>query len=179
MELLAKDAAFILEAEKRLRGRCRWTVAKSSRDGCARRVNFEARVSIGGTMPRGIWFRITVIPQYADTATFQLECDTPGFRAHLPLYRLDWNPAQTHLNGQHGPAELRGMFIDAGITHAHNCLDHIDDSTGLLRNGGVQTARIIKPDFSSYDEALLWVCDKLRIRNRGDIPPPPAQAEMF
>jgi hypothetical protein len=86
---------------------------------------------------------------------------------------------RAHRNGALGPLELQGLFIDEGVTHAHSCLDHIDDETGEVRAGGVHTARVIWPDFTTYDEALMWFCSQTRIINPGDIPPPPTQGEMF
>ena len=83
------------------------------------------------------------------------------------------------MNGALGPAELQGLYIDEGVTHAHSCLDHIDGQNGEVLDGGVHAARIISPDFGSFEEALIWFCRETRITNPGDIPPPPTQGEMF
>lgn len=180
MGLSGDDARYILEADKRLARRQPWSVAGGSRIGCARRVKFECRINLRSTMPRGIWFRASVIPQYADGATFQIECENLSYKSHIPLFRLDWRPMQVHVNSRGcGPEELQGLFIDAGVTHTHSCLDHIDAETGEIPPAGVHMARIVSPDFASYDQALIWFCRQTRIINSGDIPPPPMQGEMF
>jgi hypothetical protein len=180
MSLSGDDARYILETEKNVAKRLEWLAASGSRDGCARRVAFESRINLKGmSLPRGIWFRASVIPQYPDQATFQIECENPGVRAHIPLFRMEWRPMRSHRNGALGPEELQGLFIDVGVTHAHSCLDHIDSETGDVLAGGVHTARVVIPDPATYDEALIWFCTQTRIINPGDIPPPPAQGEMF
>jgi hypothetical protein len=178
MSLLGADARHILETEKRLLRRVDWSVTGGNRAGCARRVMFESRVNMKSTVPRGVWFRASLIPQFADSATFQLECESPGAKARIPLFRLDWRPMGVHRNGGLGPPELRGLFIEAGVTHVHSCLDHIDEETGELGSGSL-TARVVSPDFDSYDAALIWFCEKTRILNLGDIPPPPTQGELL
>lgn len=179
MSLSGDEARHIMGTDKRLLRRLPWSVAASSRDGCARRVKFESRVILGATMPRGVWVRVSLIPQYADRATFQLECENPGVRSHIPLFRLEWNPMRPHVNGPHGPEELHGLFIDAGVTHAHSCLDHIDAATDEVPPTGVHSARVVTPDFDTYDAALLWFCKQTRIVNPGDVPPPPTQGELL
>jgi hypothetical protein len=180
MSLLGADARYILETEKRVAKRLEWQPASSSRVGCARRVAFESRISLKGmSLPRGIWFRASVIPQYAGQATFQIECENPGTKSHIPLFRMEWRPMRSHKNGSLGPDELQGLFIDEGVTHAHSCIDHLDIEADEVLSGGVHTARIVTPDPATYDEALIWFCTQTRIVNPGDIPPPPAQGEMF
>jgi hypothetical protein len=84
-----------------------------------------------------------------------------------------------HTNAANGPEELHGLFIDAGVTHAHSCLDHIDAATDEVPATGVHSARIVTPDFETYDAALLWFCEQTRIVNPGELPPPPTQFELL
>jgi hypothetical protein len=56
---------------------------------------------------------------------------------------------------------------------------HLCRQTGRIRSGGVQTARQISPDFTSFQDVLNYVCAKLRIENMDEMPQPDAQAEMF
>jgi|ERR1700732_1705878 len=178
MTLSLTDAKSILETPKRLTNIHQWIVARN-REGCAQVLKFEARIEIDGVLPRGVWFRSIVIPQYTDTATFQLDCDQPSNRSHIPLYRLEWRPFRSHTNGNNGPEELRGLFFPAGTTHEHNCLDHASHKEGRILSGGVQTARKIEPDLVSFAEALRRACDILLIMNHEAIPPPKVQGELF
>lgn len=178
MTLLLTDARTILESPKRLVSIHDWQ-AKPNRDNRPAILTFEARIVIESAMPRGLWFRSHVWPQYPDSAMFQMECDLPENRSHLPLYRLEWRPFNTHMNGNCGPKELHGLFLDSGVTHEHSCLDNVAGGEDRIRAGGVQTARQIDPDFQSFLEALNYACDKLKITNREDIPSPSTQFEMI
>jgi hypothetical protein len=170
MTISIDDAKWILEAHKRLIGIREWEM-KPDKGRTSVVSTFEARIEINGTMPRGVWLRALVRPRYMDSATFQLECDLPGSRSHLPLYRLDWRPLSIHVNGNRGPEHLRGLMFGAGESHEHICLDHAIEHEGRIRAGGVQTATKIYPDFASYQDALAYVCGKLRLVNCADIPP--------
>ena len=142
--------------------------------------SFESRVGIAGTIRRGLWFRINIPARSPDSARFQLECDLPNSRSHLPLYRLDFKQIHTHTNSPTwGPSSLRGLFFCSGETHEHNCIYHVIPRLGKLRSGGVQTARKIHPDFANYDSALAYVCATLKIQNCDKIPARNAQAELF
>ena len=178
MQLSIADAKFILEAPKRLVDIRPWRSA-DNRHGCSVVHNFAARISIEGTLPRGLWFRCSKIWDFPLTGTFQLDCEQQGTRQHLPLYRLDWRPFGGHKNGPHGPEELRDIYLPEGVTHEHTCLFHSDERSGLILSGGVQTARPISPDFESFHEALRRACDRLSIRNHGEIPPPISQGELL
>src|SRR5271166_2285918 len=169
MTLSIEDAKLIITARKRLIGIREWHL-KPNR-GASVVSTFEARIEIDGTLPRGVWFRASVRPRQIDSATFQLECDLPDKRSHLPLYRLDWRPLSIHVNGQNGPEELRGLVFGAGESHEHICFDHSADREGRLRAGGVHSATKIDPDFPSYADALAYVCAKLNLSNCVEIPP--------
>ena len=170
MTLSIEDAKRIIAAPKRLIGIREWEI-KARGGNTSPYSAFEARVEIDGTIPRGLWFRANVRPRQMDSATFQLECDLPDNRSHLPLYRLDWRPLSNHLNGDHGPPKLRGLLFAAGESHEHSCLDHAIEHEGRIRTGGVQTATKIDPDFPTYQDALAYVCVKLTLVNCAEIPP--------
>jgi hypothetical protein len=178
MDLSIAEARWILEGGKRLVAIQSWRAAEN-RHGCSVVHNFSARIQMEGTIPRGIWFRMSKILDNPNTGTFQLDCEQPGAHVHVPLYRLDWHPFRSHVNGEFGPLELRRLFIPACVTHEHNCLYHADEQTGLIRSGGVQTARIVTTDFGSFHESMHYVCDTLHIENAGEIPLPIAQGELL
>jgi hypothetical protein len=178
MWLKVVDAQHFLECQKCLVGTNEWKRVEN-REGRAEKHTFEARIAIDGILPRGLWFRIVVYPRYPNTATFQLSCERIGSRSQHTLYRLEWRPLSPHLNGFHGPPELQGMPIPAGQTHEHSCLDHVAEAEGRIRSGDVQCARPIEPDFPNFAAALAFVCDKLKIKNCGDIPSPADQGSLF
>lgn len=179
MTLDIGDAKRILRANKVLMDIHPW-VSKPTRDGKCIQYSFESRIRADSSMPRGLWFRITVFPRYPDTTTFQMECDIPNSRSHMPLYRLDYRPIHTHSNSDDwGPMRLRGLFFEFGETHEHICLYHAIPKLKRLRSGGVHTARRIKPDFLDFDSALEHVCSVLNIQNGGMIPDRNAQGELL
>jgi len=171
MSISLAEARTIIETPKRLIDIRDWHV-KPNRETRAALYVYEARVRLAQSIPRGIWFRAHVFPAYPDTAKFQLDCEQPGTRAHLPLYRLEWRPVIPHTNGFAGPPELQGLFIPRGRTHEHICFDHAVEHEGRLRAGGVECARPIEPDFQTFSEALGRACAMLSIENCGEIPKP-------
>lgn len=177
MTLSVSDAKSILRAKKRLIDLHPWV--RKCRDGKEVQIEFKSRISVSSSMPRGLWFRCVLWASYPDVANIQLECDIPDNKSHLPLYRLDWKPLDTHLNGNFGPKNLRGLFFDVGETHEHCCLYNICHNDLIIRANGVQTARRITPDFLSYKDALIYVCARIGIVNLDEVPPPEAQGEMF
>lgn len=180
MTIPISDANYLLSADKQLIDLHAW-VRRGNREKKFPLLMFQSRVAIDGALPRGLWFRISVFPSYPDVATFQLDMEKPGVRTHLELYRLDWRPLTGHGNGMGDdcPDELRGLVLAAGDTHEHVCTDNVARAEDRIRASGVQAARKIEPDFDSYDAALAYVCDKLRIVNWREIPQSNAQNEMF
>jgi len=180
MTIPVTDAIFLLQSRKRLTDLHAWD-RKSNRDKKTPLLIFQSRVAIENALPRGVWFRISVIPQFQDSATFQLDVEKPGERSHLELYRLDWRPPTGHANGmgQDCPEELRGLVFSPGQTHEHICTDNLANAEGRLRASGVKAARKIEPDLENYDEALRYVCGRLFIENGNDIPASNAQTELF
>jgi hypothetical protein len=177
MTLLIAEAKRIIRARKRLVDLHPW--ANKSRDGKTLQSQFASRISIGGAIPQGLWFRCVIFPKYLDVATVQVEHEIPDRRQHLTLYRLEWHPLTSHGNGDIGPRCLRNQFFDVGESHEHCCMLHLCRETGRIRSGGVQTARRISPDFGSFQDVLGYVRAKLRIDNMDEMPHPDAQPEMF
>ena len=178
MTISLADAKHIFRAKKRLIDIHPWA-HKPTRDGKAVQCVFASRIKIDGTMPRGIWFRCTMFPKYPDTAAIQIECEILGSRSHIPLYRLDWRPIDTHTNADYGPKILRGEFFDFGTTHEHVFIYHAIPKMKRLRTGGVQTARKIEPDFATFKDTLAHSCATLRMENWVDVPPPNLQGELL
>jgi len=176
MKLSLEDAKHILRSRKTLIQISAWE--HKTRGASELQCAFQCRVMLDGAMPRGLWFRCTTFPRFPNTASFQLECDIPGNRSHLPLYRLDWHPLSPHPNGDFGPSCLRGSYMDVGQTHEHICVYHADLKKREIRAGGVQTAAVITPDFGDFNDALRYVCDTLKIGNLGDIPPQKSQGTL-
>lgn len=176
MELSLEEAVRYLEADKKLVVGGVWG-PKENREARSPILTYECRVQIEQALPRGLKFRISMFPLFPDSATFQLECDQPGQRTCITLYRLDWRPPSAHSNGiaESTPASLRGLSFLPRETHEHICTDNV--TTGELRiiKPRVQAARRVTPDPISYDEALAYVCGKLKIINERDIPPSNAQ----
>lgn len=180
MTIPLSDANYLLGADKQLIEMRSWVWSGN----CEKRsplLIFWSRILIDGALPRGLWFRISVFPKYPDVATFQMDMEKPGVRTHLELYRLEWRPLTGHVNGmgENCPEELKGLVFAAGDTHEHICNDNVGPIENRIRASGVQSARKIEPDFESYDAALAYVCDKLRIVNWRGIPQSTAQNEMF
>ncbi|ABF63521.1 hypothetical protein TM1040_0788 [Ruegeria sp. TM1040] len=146
--------------------------------GHEHRRGIECRVRIGGSMPRGVFFRIALFPRFRLRATFQLECERDSGRAHIPLYRLDVDPASAHQNKLFGPPEVHGIFLPQGKNHEHIFYDSLREDGGLRLHGAVQ-ARPVEADFTEFSEALAYVCDTLKINNRGDLPPPGDQGVLL
>jgi hypothetical protein len=174
MALGFEEARSYLEADKFLVGHDGWR-AKQNRDDRYPIHFLERRVRIDHAMPRGLRFRISVFPTFPDTATFQ--CEEPGRRSCLTLYRLEWRPISGHANGMGPPTppDLRGLSFLPGETHEHVCVDNVTHVEKRIIKPGVHAARRVEPDFASYDDALAYVCGKLRIANPGVIPPSNAQ----
>ncbi len=179
MTLEVADAKYILRSKKILLDIHPWK-PKPARNGKSTQSCFESRIGFEFSIRRGLWFRINIPAREPETATFQLECDIPNSRSHLPLYRLDYKSLHTHSNSlEWGPSWLRGIFFSVGETHEHNCIYHVIPKLKRLRSGGVHTARRITPDFANYEGALGYVCAILKIQNGDKIPERNAQPELF
>ncbi len=180
MILAADEAKAYLESDKVLVQPQGWR-PKDNRVKKHPVLFFESRVRISTVLPRGLRFRVSIFPTFPDMATFQLDCELPPARTCLPLYRLEWRPLAGHGNSMdvNVPEELRGLVFHPGETHEHICTDCMISDRSRLTSAGVHAARRVEPDFQTYEAALAYVCDKLRIRNGRDIPPPNAQAEMW
>lgn len=173
------DAKRILRAGKTISDIHPW-ISKPTRGGDSIQRCFQSRIITNKAMPRGLWFRITIFQKYPDAATFQLECDIPNNRSHIPLYRLDYRPIHTHSNpADWGPKCLRSKFFAVGETHEHLCIYHIAPKLLRLRSGGVHTASPINPDFADFDAALHHVCAVLKIQNGDRIPSCNAQGALL
>lgn len=154
---------------------------KENRDGRYPITLFECRVRIAHSMPRGLKFRISVFPKFPNSATFQLECDQPNQRTCVTLYRLEWRPISGHGNalGPPTPEELRGLSFSQGETHEHICTDNIATVEQRVIMPGVHAARRVQPDPPTYEDALSYVCDRIRILNPKDVPPSNAQWSLI
>ena len=178
MQPSLSEAKQLLETSKRLSG-SRWN-PRVNREGIAQRHSYECRLEVDGALPRGLWFRVIVFPRHLNVATFQMDCELPGTRANLPLYRLEWRPLSGHINAMSGcPVEFAGRLFLSGETHEHCCLDHAIESENRIKSGGVHFARPILPDFQNFNEALAYVCEKIHIVNGDEIPPPGAQGSLL
>lgn len=173
MSLGLEEAVAYLEASKQLVAPTGWR-PKGNRDRQYPITFCECRVRMGGSMPRGLTFRISVFPSFPDMATFQLECSQPASRTCIVLYRLEWRPISGHGNREddHVPSEIRGLIFLPGDTHEHVCTDNVSASEKRLIMPGVHAARPISPDFQTYQDAFSHVCAKLKIENPGEVPPP-------
>jgi hypothetical protein len=180
MTISISDAQFLLCATKQLVKPLKW-IGAANRENKSPLIMLQTRVSIEDALPQGLWFRMTLFPARRDVATFQLDIEKPASRTHLELYRLEWRPVSGHGNSiaEDCPADLRGLVFRPGETHEHICTDNTVVSEGRIRASGVKSARKIELDFSNFDNALAYVCDKLKIENLRDIPKPNDQSEMF
>ncbi|MEP3180385.1 MAG: hypothetical protein ABJO45_12620 [Lentilitoribacter sp.] len=141
---------------------------------------FETRIKLEGTIPRGVWFRITIFPGSLIRSVFQLECDIPNSRTHVPLYRLELDPLTAHTNKLYGDDEVNGVFIDAGVTHEHIFYDSLKPGNILRKpNRCDEQARIVKDPPSDFAHALSYVAVKIELQNADQIPHPNAQGLLF
>jgi hypothetical protein len=140
----------------------------------------EARVRLAQSAPRGLWFRIQTWDRNPDRAVFQLECDYPKVRGHVQLYRLDLKPFGSHLNGSKGPEELRGLFIDADVTHEHSYAHYDQMSDDLeLKPDVSPLAKVVDSPPQDFVNALAYVCRILNIQNGIVIPIVPIQTTLI
>jgi len=176
MHLGLDEAISYLQADKLLVEGGGWQ-PKENRDGRYPITLYESRIRIDQAMPRGLKFRISVFPSFPNSATFQLDCDQPGQRTCITLYRMEWRPISSHTNnwGPPTPLEIRGLRFLPGETHEHICTDNVTMVEQRIIRPGVHAARKVVPEPASYEDALAYVCDKLRIVNARDVPSSNAQ----
>ena len=74
MTIPVYDAIDLLQSKKRLTDLHAWGW-KSNREKKSPLLMFQSRVAIESALPRGLWFRISIIPQFPDSATFQLDVE--------------------------------------------------------------------------------------------------------
>lgn len=167
----------IFQAEKRLLKPLKWKAVESSKGNEQRRL-LECRVSVDGGVPRGVFFRVRVLPGSLARAVFQLECDLPSSRVHVPLYRLEVQPLRGHMNKLYGPDEINGRLLLPGETHEHVFYDSIrKDNT--LRVNSCEQARKVEVEIKNFATGLRFACDRLKIVNAEDVPPPGDQGTLL
>ena len=113
-------------------------------------------------------------------SVFQLECDIPESRTHLPLYRLEVDPLTSHPNKLYGTEEINGLFIDVGVTHEHVFYDSLkDDRTCRNIRRCDEQARVVANPPSDFMDALMYVSTKINLTNFDQIPPPDPQGLLM
>lgn len=177
MPISFEQADEIYRAPKELVPPLRWRSTTSSNNSFQRR-NLESALLLSGGSPRGVYFRIIVYAGSLVRATFQLECDLPGSRTHVPLYRLDLGPYGGHLNKDYGPEEIRGLYIPPGQTHEHLFYDSLRQDR-RLREDGCPQARILDNPPTDFPTALSLVCSKINIVNGHEVPNPGDQGLLL
>ncbi|EDP65151.1 hypothetical protein BAL199_01354 [alpha proteobacterium BAL199] len=177
MPIAFEIADRIFREEKQLLRPFRWRSVESKNMNEQRRC-LECRVDVAGGVPRGVQFRITVYPGSLARATFQLECDLPAGRTHVPLYRLELGPRRGHMNKLYGTGDLPGLILAAGETHEHLFYDSLR-SDKSLRASAVEQARRIETPPADFPTALALVCSRNNIINGSDIPNPGDQGRLL
>jgi hypothetical protein len=172
------EAKYILEAPKRLINITNWE-KQNNRSVPSITLKFSSRVELDTELYSDIWFRCSKILGKKNEGTFILDQKQSNNRTHFALYRFDLNPSSFHTNGKTGPEELRGMFIPANTSHEHFCLDNYKTDPEILISDNIKPARPVELDFQNFNDALKYVCDKLKIENWTEIPPPIAQGELL
>lgn len=179
MGLSLSDAKQLLGCNKEIVAGAVWKERTNDHKAATRRC-FESRLRLDGVLPRGLWFRVVVFPQFPDKATIQMDCEQPRTKTNVTMYRLEWRPLSGHTNAMDGtPEEFAGLYFEPGDTHEHCCLDHAVPMEDRIKVGGVHLARPVVPDFLNYSQVLSYACDRLRIGNGATIPPPGDQQSLF
>jgi len=121
-----------------------------------------------------------VFPKSLVRSVFQLECDIPESRTHLPLYRLEVDPLTSHPNKLYGTEEINGLFIDVGVMHEHVFYDSLkDDRTCRNIRRCDEQARVVANPPSDFMDALMYVSTKINLTNFDQIPPPDPQGLLM
>ena len=172
-------ADYIFKCSKKLQAPLVWEKVQSNNRHRETRNRLECRVSVHGSIPRGVWFRITVYPRSFSSMTFQLECDHPSKpKLHIPLYRLEMSPARAHTNKLYGGDDISGLFLAAGETHEHLFYDSLTKNNEL-RVVSCQQARSISCPPHDFTTGLSYVCSKLNMENGEEVPPPQDQGILL
>jgi hypothetical protein len=178
MSVTLNQALLMLKEPKWLvEGEAQWTAGKDRKANFVWKMNSRTRTQ--AAMPQGLWLRMQTWGKNPAMSVFQLTCDLPSVRAHINLYRLECSIPGTHLNTGWGPEHLCNLFIDSGVTHEHSYLHYEGMPDAHLIPGEDPMAEIVEPPPSDFDSALVYVCDKLKIQNRNDIPPTPRQGYLL
>lgn len=170
------EADHIFRSPKRLLSPMEWGYRTG---GGIEQVYLECRVQMdGGAVPRGVFFRVITYPAFLSTFTFQLDCDRPEARTHVPLYRLEIAPIRRHTNKMYGPDDIAGRLFAAGETHEHDFHDSLTE-TGELRTASCEQARPVLNPPHDFATALARVCSRINIVNGEDLPSPRTQGSLF
>ena len=167
----------IFQAEKRLLKPLKWKAVVSPKGNEQRRL-LECRVAVDGGVLRGVFFRIRVLPGSLARAVFQLECDLPASRVHVPLYRLEVQPLRGHTNRLYGPNEINGRLFSPGETHEHVFYDSLKKDR-TLRSNACEQARRVEVEIKNFSTGLRFACDRIKITNAEDVPPPGDQGILL
>lgn len=180
MPIPFETANRIYTSEKHLLKPMQWRLVVENRKKVnSARQALECRIQIDSSIPRGVWFRITIFPASFSCICFQLECDLPdGARTHVPLYRLELHPIRAHLNKPYGGDEVNGLLIDAGQTHEHSFYDSLNTDWSL-RTSACEQARVVVNPPTDFDAGLSYVCAKLNIENNLVVPRPENQGDLL
>lgn len=167
----------IFRAEKQLLRPLKWESVEGKKRNEQRR-KLECRVEVDGSIPRGVFFRITMFPRSLTRMTFQLETDMPSGRKHVPLYRLEMEPMRPHMNKMYGPDEINGIYIAAGQAHEHVFYDSLTEE-GDLRSNPCEQARTLSEIPGDFATALGLVCHRISIENGDLLPSPGDQGDLL
>lgn len=177
MSLTLKQALQMLSEPKWLMSQdVSWTIDNDKKANLAWKIAFRTRTA--ETLPRGVWFRIQHWQDKPKVATFQLECEQPNTRERFTIYRLELNPFGIHVNSNHGPSHLNGLFIDAGVTHEHSYGHYLGMDNEMVLPKFTPLAAVTRNPPQDFDSALVLACAKTHIMNQGDIPAAPLQQTL-
>lgn len=177
MPIAFEIADHIFRAEKLLLKPFQWHAVAAKRAN-EQRKKLECRVEVAGAVPRGVFFRITVYPRSLARASFQLECDLPSGRSHVPLYRLEVDPLRPHVNKPYGPDEINGLPVDAGQTHEHVFYDSLK-AGNVLRANACEQARIVNNPPRDFPTGLGLACSRINVVNGHEVPSPGDQGQLL
>ena len=175
MPIPFREAEHIFSAPKVLLKPMAWSdVANGHRQVC-----LTAPVALNeGAVPRGVLFRCYAYPAHLSVFTFQLDCERYEMRRRIELYRLEVCPFRPHTNKCYGPDEINGRYFAPEETHEHDFHDSLTEA-GDLRVNSCEQARPIERPPTDFATACDVFCRRINIVNGDEIPPPPAQGQLF